>query len=132
MATDSVLLKHVAPAMGCLVAWAMFLAPLRAVLQVRRSRALGALNPLPLVAMWANCAAWLGYAYLTRDPYVLASNEPGLILAAFMTVTCYGFADERARDTMLGTLLGFSALLSVAAAAVCFSGLSHAGAVSAW
>lgn len=133
MATDSVLLKHVAPALGCLVAWAMFLAPLRAVLHVRRSRALGALNPLPLVAMWANCAAWLGYAFLTRDPYVLASNEPGLLLAAFMLLSCYGHADEKARDTMLGALLGFSALLSLAGAGVAFSAaLSPAGRVSAW
>jgi hypothetical protein len=47
--------------------------------------------------MWANCAGWLVYAFLTRDPYVLASNEPGLVLATFMTVTCYGFADEKVK-----------------------------------
>lgn len=41
MATDSVLMKHVAPALGCVVAWAMFVSPLKAVLQVRKSRALG-------------------------------------------------------------------------------------------
>jgi hypothetical protein len=41
MATDSVLLKHVVPAAGTLVAMAMFVAPLKAVLAVRRSRALG-------------------------------------------------------------------------------------------
>jgi len=82
--------------------------------------------------MWANCAAWLVYSYLIRDVYVLASNEPGLILAAFMTITCYGFADERARDTMMGALLFFSLLLSVAGAYICFSGLLHAQAVSAW
>jgi len=40
MANDSILLKHVAPGLGCLVAWAMFLAPLKAVLQVRKSKAL--------------------------------------------------------------------------------------------
>jgi hypothetical protein len=30
-----------------------------------------------------------------RDVYVLAPNLPGLMLAIFMTVTCYGFADDK-------------------------------------
>jgi hypothetical protein len=47
--------------------------------------------------MWANCTGWLVYAFLITDPYVLASNVPGLALAIFMTVTCYGFADDKAR-----------------------------------
>lgn len=41
MGSDSILLKHVVPALGTAVAWAMFVAPLKAVVQVRRSRALG-------------------------------------------------------------------------------------------
>ena len=40
--------------------------------------------------MWANCAAWLVYSYLTKDPYVLASNEPGLLLATFMAIMQVG------------------------------------------
>jgi hypothetical protein len=46
--------------------------------------------------MWANCVGWLVYSFLIRDAYVLASNVPGLVLAVSMTVTCYGFADEKA------------------------------------
>lgn len=65
------------------------------------------LNPLPLVAMWANCVAWLVYSFITVDVYVLASNIPGLLLGSFMTITCYGFADEKvrvmAKQTMTGT-----------------------------
>ncbi|KAI8471974.1 MAG: sugar efflux transporter for intercellular exchange-domain-containing protein [Monoraphidium minutum] len=132
MPSDSILLKHVVPALGTGVAWAMFLAPLKAVIAVRRSKALGVMNPLPLVAMWANCAAWLVYAFLIVDPYVLASNLPGLILAAFMTVTCYGYADERARDTMLCGIVGFSALLFGAGAFLRFAGLDHAKSVALW
>ncbi|GBF97258.1 hypothetical protein Rsub_09949 [Raphidocelis subcapitata] len=128
----SVLLTTVAPALGCIVAWAMFLSPLRAVLQVRKSKAIGAFNPLPLVAMWANCAGWLVYSYLTRDIYVLASNEPGLILATFMTITCYGFADEKARERLLTGVLFFSLLLSCAGAFITFGGLTHEAMVSTW
>lgn len=102
------------------------------MLNIRKSKALGAFNPLPLVAMWANCVGWLVYSFLIKDLYVLASNEPGLVLATFMTITCYGFADDKARDTMMGSLLFFSLLLSVSGAAICFWGLTHAQAVSFW
>lgn len=132
MGSDSVLLKHVVPALGTAVAWAMFVSPLKAVVQVRRSKALGALNPLPLVAMWANCAAWLVYSFLITDVYVLVSNIPGLVLAVVMTVTCYGFADDKTRDTMLSAIVLFSVLLFGSGAYLSFGGLEHATAVSAW
>lgn len=128
----NILLKHIAPGSGCLVAWAMFAAPLKAVLQVRKSKALGAFNPLPLVAMWANCVAWLVYSFLITDPYVLASNEPGLVLSTFMVITCYGFADEKMRDTMMGGLLFFSLLMSVAGAVVSFAHLTPPQMVNTW
>lgn len=51
------------------------------------------LNPLPLVAIIANCTGWLLYGCILADPYVIAANWPGLLLGIFMTVTCYGFAD---------------------------------------
>lgn len=56
---------------------------------------LQSLNPLPYVAMWANCVAWLVYSFLTTDPYVLASNIPGVLIATWLTLSCYGFAEER-------------------------------------
>jgi hypothetical protein len=60
-----------------------------------RALSLQSLNPLPYVAMWANCVGWLVYSFITRDIYVLASNEPGLLIATFMTISCYAYADER-------------------------------------
>jgi hypothetical protein len=53
------------------------------------------LNPLPYCAMLANTVAWLVYAFLTADPYVLASNVPGVLLSTWLTFSCYGFADDR-------------------------------------
>lgn len=58
---------------------------------------LQSLNPIPYIAMWANCVAWLVYAFLTTDPYVLASNVPGVLIASFMAISCYGFADDKVR-----------------------------------
>jgi hypothetical protein len=45
--------------------------------------------------MWANCVAWLVYAFLTRDPYVLASNVPGVLIASYMAISCYGIAEDK-------------------------------------
>jgi solute carrier family 50 protein (sugar transporter) len=57
-----------------------------------------------MVAMWANCVAWLVYAFLTVDIYVLASNIPGLLLGSFMTISCYGYADEKVTTPHLRSL----------------------------
>jgi solute carrier family 50 protein (sugar transporter) len=53
------------------------------------------LNPLPMVAIWANCTAWLVYAYMKADYYVFFANEPGLLLGIYMTIICYGFAEPK-------------------------------------
>ncbi|KAF8061939.1 SWEET6B [Scenedesmus sp. PABB004] len=126
------IMKHVVPGLGCLVAWALFASPFQAVLAVRGAKALGSLNPLPLVAMWANCVAWLVYSFITVDPYVLASNVPGLLLGSFMAISCYGFADDRTRDRMLQGVMAFAALLTAAGAAVSFGRFDHAGTVNIW
>jgi hypothetical protein len=47
---NSIITRHVIPALGTVVAWAMFIAPLKAVLQVRRSKALGVSRPGAAVA----------------------------------------------------------------------------------
>ncbi|WIA18167.1 hypothetical protein OEZ85_009642 [Tetradesmus obliquus] len=129
---DSVLMKHVAPGLGCIVAWALFSSPFKAVLQVRASKALGSLNPLPLVAMWANCVAWLVYSFLTVDVYVLASNIPGLLLGSFMTISCYGYADEKTRNVMLQGVMFFASIMTAAGIVVSFGRYDHAGTVFIW
>ena len=40
MASD-LLMKHIAPGLGTLIAWMLFTSPLQAVLNVRRQKALG-------------------------------------------------------------------------------------------
>jgi hypothetical protein len=95
MGSDSVLMSHVAPGLGVMVACALFASPIKAVLGVKEERRLGSLNPLPFCAMLANCVAWLVYAFLTGDPYVLASNIPGVLIALWLTFSCYGVADDK-------------------------------------
>ncbi|KAG2501967.1 hypothetical protein HYH03_000463 [Edaphochlamys debaryana] len=109
---EELLLKHIAPGLGCIIAFLMFVSPLKTVLQVRANKHLGDFNPLPLVAIIANCTGWLLYGCINADVYVICANEPGLLLGVFMTVSCYGFADPRARDFMLKALMFFTVVLS--------------------
>jgi hypothetical protein len=134
MDTRTLLLKHLVPGLGDIIALIMFLSPLNAVQRAARQKALGVrgapgpacrapppappcrthnpathpampppslprpqpLNPLPMSAMMGNCGSWLVYACLTRDPYVLIPNFAGLLLAVYMSFTCYGLADDTA------------------------------------
>ena len=45
---------------------------------------MGALNPTPWGIMTGNCFGWLAYAYYSRDPFVLASNIPGIIVSFWL------------------------------------------------
>ncbi|MEW5307951.1 MAG: hypothetical protein WDW38_010608 [Sanguina aurantia] len=106
--------QHLAPALGCVVAFIMFVSPLWSVLDIRKQQQLGNLNPVPLVAIIANCAIWLIYGCINQDVYVILANLPGLHLGFFMTVSCYGFAGGKLRDTMMKVLLFFVLVISVA------------------
>ncbi|KXZ51988.1 hypothetical protein GPECTOR_10g1010 [Gonium pectorale] len=89
-----------------------FVSPLKTVLQIRATKHLGDLNPLPLVAIIANCTGWLLYGCINADVYVILANEPGLLLGVFMAISCYGFADLKARDLMLRAFMFFAVILS--------------------
>ncbi len=91
------ILHHIAPGAGVVVALLMFMSPLNAVLRVRASGRLGEFNPLPLIAIIANCTCWLVYGCLKADAYVIAANVPGLMLGFFMSFSCYGFANAKVR-----------------------------------
>lgn len=54
---------------------------LREALQKGR---LGSLNPVPWAVMTGNCLGWAAYGYYTKDPFVLASNMPGLVLSFWL------------------------------------------------
>jgi solute carrier family 50 protein (sugar transporter) len=132
------LLEHFVPALGVLVANALFLSPLKPVLAAKRQNALGPLNPLVYCAMHANCVGWLVYAFLKRDPYILASNFGGALLAQFMVLSCVGAADasspheRQARDAAIRSALFFGGVLSAAGAAISFSNLPLEQAARAW
>lgn len=62
----TIILEHVFPAVGVILATQMFLAPYKDVQKAIRAGSLGELNPLPWVFMLGNCAGWISYSFLTR------------------------------------------------------------------
>jgi solute carrier family 50 protein (sugar transporter) len=105
-------LHHLVPGLGCVVALTMFASPLQAVLLARKQNNLGDLNPIPFVAIIANCICWIVYGCINTDPYVIAANQPGLLLGAFMSLVCYGLADLKVRVALERSLIFFLFVIS--------------------
>jgi solute carrier family 50 (sugar transporter) len=138
------LLEHLVPALGVLVANALFFSPLKPVLQARSGRGSfsSAAPPLVFAAMSANCSAWLVYSFLKRDPYILASNVLGALVSQYMLLaTVAGTTVQGAADAGTRAALFFSAVLIASGAGVAFSSSSStstptddpaAAAAAAW
>ena len=88
----------VAPVLGTLFCFGMWLSPLRAVLEVRRTKKMGVLNPLPFGITVINCIAWVTYGCMKRDLYLFFANGSGLVLGFFycLSVLPYLNRDESA------------------------------------
>jgi solute carrier family 50 (sugar transporter) len=60
------------------------IAPVSDLRRALHRGSLGTLNPFPWVMMTGNTLGWVVYGYYTHDPFVLASNLPGLILSLWL------------------------------------------------
>jgi solute carrier family 50 protein (sugar transporter) len=88
----------VAPTLGTIFCIGMWLSPLRAVLEVRRTKKLGALNPLPFGITVVNCIAWVMYSCQKRDFFIFFANGSGLVLGFFYCLSIFPYlnCDENA------------------------------------
>ncbi|KAI9005002.1 sugar efflux transporter for intercellular exchange-domain-containing protein [Hyaloraphidium curvatum] len=102
-----------APFLGSLFALALYLSPFPAVLRVRSSGRLGALNTFPYPFIVGNCFAWLFYGYFLRDPYLVLPNVFGAC-TGFLYVGLTGpFLDAAAslrNSVALAVLVGWDLL----------------------
>lgn len=110
----------------------MYGATLRTVSEARRAHSLKELSPLPFPVLLANSAGWVGYACVTRDPFVLVPNIVGVLLGVFYTLVVASLATQRARDTVtLEALVGTAIILGLSAFGP-FSGAETAAVRAAW
>ena len=83
---QSIVFEYVCPVGGCFLASSVFAAPIHDLNQALSRGSLGSLNTTPWAVMSGNCLGWCAYSYYTNDPFVLASNLPGLILSLWLNI----------------------------------------------
>ena len=69
------------PALGVITSNCLYFAPLAAVLERSKEGSMGDLNPLPAAVTVLSTLAWLQYGLFIANPFVVASNVPGLTAA---------------------------------------------------
>lgn len=98
MTPQEIVLQHVIPGIGMVFALAAFGSPLPAVIKADRTKKLNSLNPLPYVAMAANCTLGSLYGQITQDAYIYFPNMIGLMLSWFYIHTSYKFLSAKDQD----------------------------------
>lgn len=76
--------EYICPSIGILISTALYSAPVKSLAIALERKSLGTLNPTPWGIMTGNCLGWLAYAYYSRDPFVLASNIPGILISVWL------------------------------------------------
>ena len=67
------------PLAGVFTSNALYCSPLAAVLERDKAGSMGDLNPLPAAVTVLSSAAWLQYGLSVANPYIVASNVPGVV-----------------------------------------------------
>jgi solute carrier family 50 (sugar transporter) len=70
-----------APVAGVFTSNALYFSPLAATLERTKAGSMGDLNPLPAAITVLSTIAWLQYGLSVANPFVVASNVPGLTAA---------------------------------------------------
>lgn len=120
------------PCIGLVICYIMWVAPAKAVMEVRRSESMGTLNPIPFPVTMMNCIGWVVYGCMIRDYFVFFANFPGLLLSTFYMLTTYPLANKIDREKMEAIILvGFTFWGSVGFIAGAIFGVSDAQRVAA-
>ena len=86
MSAEMVIAK-VCPSLGVALSNALYFAPLPATLAAAKAGSLGDLNPLPSSLMVLATISWVCYGLSVSNPYIVASNVPGAIVALLSFVS---------------------------------------------
>ena len=80
-------IAKVCPSLGVVLSNALYFAPLPATLAAAKAGSLGDLNPLPSSLMVLATISWVCYGLSVSNPYIVASNVPGAIVALLSFVS---------------------------------------------
>ncbi|KAL3933345.1 MAG: hypothetical protein SGARI_003729, partial [Bacillariaceae sp.] len=105
---EVIIFDYLCPFLGCLIASTLFAAPINDLRKALRNRSLGPLNPKPWAVLTGNCLGWCSYAYYTNDPFILASNLPGLVLSFWLNMGASKLQYSAQAQSLAGKLDGTS------------------------
>lgn len=71
---------------------------MKAIVNARRKRDLGTLNPIPYAVTVANCVGWTMYGCMRRDYFIFFSNSTGLVLGLFYSLSSLTLLDHKKSD----------------------------------
>ncbi len=74
------------PSIALILTNLMWFSPLKSVLESRKSRDLGATNPIPYVVTVLNTIGWMTYGLFIDDPFLFWSNVSGVGLGLFYSI----------------------------------------------
>ncbi|KAL3158518.1 hypothetical protein ABBQ38_010746 [Trebouxia sp. C0009 RCD-2024] len=97
--------QTIAPALGCVLTIGRSLVPIRDVLNVRKDRRLGELNPTPFAAMILNHTGWVVYAVLHTDWFIFTMDSSGLIIGIWMMFSLYPLAHTQVQNRLNGLVV---------------------------
>mmetsp|Transcript_24147 Transcript_24147/g.56962 ORF Transcript_24147/g.56962 Transcript_24147/m.56962 type:complete len:276 (-) Transcript_24147:2449-3276(-) len=81
---NKIVFEYACPTIGIFISTALYSAPVKSLAVALERKSLGALNPTPWGILMGNCLGWLAYAYYSGDPFVLASNVPGMLVSVWL------------------------------------------------
>jgi len=110
----SLFTETIAPTLGTFFSNGMYLSGVPAIIEARENGKLGQLNPIPFAMSLANCVAWLGYGFVTKNPFVFYANGLGVLLGLYSTMTGVRLADPDKRK-LVETIVMSSGTLLIAA-----------------
>tara|TARA_B110001452_G_scaffold34957_1_gene26931 strand:- start:917 stop:1537 length:621 start_codon:yes stop_codon:yes gene_type:complete len=102
------------PLFGVLLSNVLYMAPMPAVYKAYKRGALGDLNVLPLAFMSVSTISWLAYAFSVPNPFIVASNLPGAVVAmAYTVITLPLVRSPFERQAMQGVMVGSVGIVSL-------------------
>ncbi|KAJ1482478.1 hypothetical protein T484DRAFT_1624159 [Baffinella frigidus] len=109
------------PGLGAILSILLALAPMKAVLQCRRNKSLGEMNPDVFPLLFGDSVGWLVYAGCTRDVYLYFSVCFRIMAGIFYVLTAYMLVESDAArirrkiEVVMITMLGLWSAVGFAA-----------------
>ncbi|KAG8458029.1 hypothetical protein KFE25_007236 [Diacronema lutheri] len=97
-------LPNAAPMLGLMLSQLLFLAPRDDVRAASLRGSLGALNPWPYALLVLNCSGYIVYGIDIADPYVCATNLPGVLLGLWYTMRLAPLISSKAERAKVETV----------------------------